>query len=250
MSFNKKRKNTSPFASMATDGIKNGDVISAESFRKMRNEAELKNAQSHKSSQRTPKDRKKKKKEKKSREQIIFEIKHNVNRWDALYRGEVARLESNPDLIKRDKEYYYQVKVMLYIAEHYPNLQYVTHASPNGGSRSGFFEAFRLSCAGLSKGHPDVQVLYPINNYHGLFIEMKKEFEDYRNDKVALSEVSYYQHLHRLKLLETGFMAVVCYGYEEAIDTVKRYMEGKKPSDLVLHRWDNYDWESLAKLPD
>lgn len=225
MNKTKNRKNANPFANVATDGINNGDRKSAAEFREMMQQAEKISVTKNGTTNKAGGTRKKKKKKKKTREEVIFEVRHNVGRWDALYRGEIARLEANPNLISRDREYYYQVKVMLYVAENYPELQYLAHASPNGGARSGF-EAFRLGCAGLSKGHPDLQFLYPSSGYHGLFIEMKKEIGDYRKEAVALSEVSYYQHLHRIKFQQTGYLSVVCYGYEEAIATIDAYMKG------------------------
>ena len=246
-----KKNNRSPFANISTEGIKNGDTVSVSLFRELKKDADKRESQglvSSGSSKSNGKNGNKKKKKKKlTREEIIFNIEHNINKWDALYRSEIARLEGKPTLIQRDKEYYYQVNLLLYIAENYSHLQYLTHASPNGGARSDF-EAYRLTCAGLSRGHPDVQVQYPVGIYHGIYIEMKKEMEDYRSEKVALSEVAYLQHKHRIKLNETGYLALVCYGFEEAKEAINCYMTNKPIPPHILNRWDDYDWRKLAKV--
>lgn len=136
---------------------------------------------------------------------------------------------------------------MLYVAENYPKLKRLVHASPNGGKRS-LLEGKRLKRAGACKGHPDLQFMVPRMGYCGLFIEMKKLPTDYgKNPEIALREVHIDQHLVRVDLLEQGYLAVVCYGPREAIEVITAYMADQPLPVVVTARWDSFDWEEKAK---
>ncbi|MDN2483844.1 hypothetical protein [Vibrio agarivorans] len=166
--------------------------------------------------------------------------------WHVIYTKEISRLRSQPERLSSDKEYFYQVQLMESIAQAYPELEKLVNASPNGGSRNRF-EAARLKFAGLCKGFPDIQVCVARSGFNALFIELKKELSDYRSLKAALKEVSFEQHRCRVSLLEQGSLAVVAYGYDEAWRVFQAYIAGGELPDEVLSRWDEYDWQLLAK---
>lgn len=223
------------FANIDTAGINHGQTMTAAEFRKLAKLEVVTNTEQP--TRRTKKDKKKSNNHSKDGVELP---------WYATYLSEVVRLESEPELIDRDREYYYQVKIMLHIAKTYPELKYITHASPNGGRRDGF-EAVRLTFAGLRKGHPDLQIIRPNDLYTSLFIEMKKCVSDYGTERTAYREVSIEQHECRVALLSSGALSIVAFGYEEAISAIDAYMNNQKVNDKILNRWDDYDWRTLAK---
>lgn len=87
---------------------------------------------------------------------------------------------------------------------------------PNGGSRNKK-EAKNLKRQGVRAGVPDLMVPVPKRGCNGLFIELKVG----RNKPTE-------KQLEWLDLLnENGYKAVVCYGFDEARETVIWYMEGE-----------------------
>ena len=94
----------------------------------------------------------------------------------------------------------------------YPELELIYHV-PNGGKRNKS-EAIRLKRAGVKKGVPDLFLPAARGNYHGLYIEMK-----YGNGKTSKEQKEWIE-----KLNKQGYKAVVCNGFEEARETIERYI--------------------------
>lgn len=88
-------------------------------------------------------------------------------------------------------------------------------AVPNGGSRNKI-EAYNLKRQGLKPGVPDIMLPVAKCNYHGLFIELK-----YGKNKTTDNQVKYIDYLNK-----NGYLAVVCYGCDQAFDTIKKYLKG------------------------
>lgn len=84
---------------------------------------------------------------------------------------------------------------------------------PNGGSRN-IVEAVKLKRLGVKRGIPDICIPVPFNQYHALYIEMKR---------TSQSVLSDYQIAWIEKLNELGCLAVVAKGCEEAIEHVRAY---------------------------
>ncbi|WP_409589825.1 hypothetical protein [Vibrio jasicida] len=225
-----------------TAGIENGARLSAKDFQDLVKKGAL---QQHgvRSNHENSKPKEKKSRKSKNRKQHSgVELP-----WYCLYLKERCRLEADIQLLESDKEYYYQVSVMLYVSQTYPFLERLVHASPNGGNRTPT-EGMRLKCAGALKGIPDIQFMVAKLGFHGLYIEMKKLPSDYGKDpEIALREVHLDQHLVREALLGQGYLAVVCYGVDEAISVIKAYMEEQEVPVHILRRWDQWDWRTLAK---
>lgn len=97
-------------------------------------------------------------------------------------------------------------------------------AVPNGGSRSKrrglSLEAIRLKAEGVKPGVPDIFLAHANSHYHGLFIEMKRASK-------SLSKVSDEQKLWQERLLKQGYLAVICYGADEAITVIKDYIKNE-----------------------
>ena len=96
----------------------------------------------------------------------------------------------------------------------YPDLK-LLFAIPNGGSRHKL-EAINLKKQGLKSGIPDICLPVARANYHGLWIELK----------VGKGKTSDNQDWWIEKLTNQGYRCKVCYGFEEAKNTILEYLEG------------------------
>lgn len=94
----------------------------------------------------------------------------------------------------------------------YPDLQWMYHI-PNGGKRS-ITTAKRLKAEGVKPGVPDVCLPVPKGEYHGLYIEMKA-----RKNKTTKNQDEWLTALS-----SNGYSTAVCYGWEEAVGVIKRYL--------------------------
>lgn len=89
---------------------------------------------------------------------------------------------------------------------------YLIHI-PNGGSRN-VIEAAKFKKMGVKAGVPDLQLLVPNGLIHGLWIELKS--------KAGKLQPS--QRLMMQRLEEQGYMCKVCFGADEAIQEIKKYL--------------------------
>lgn len=95
----------------------------------------------------------------------------------------------------------------------YPMLEYIFHV-PNERKCS-IQQGARLKKAGVKRGVPDICLPYPNKGFNGLWIEMKAV-----DGRVSDQQKAYIKFLN-----DVGYMAVVCYGSEDAIRTIKEYLE-------------------------
>lgn len=95
-----------------------------------------------------------------------------------------------------------------------PRLQLLHHI-PNGGFRQRATAA-RLKLEGVKAGVPDICLPVPTGKYHGLYIEMKKRDRSNRPTREQMLWIE--------MLSDQGYRAVVCYGADEAIDEIIRYL--------------------------
>lgn len=88
-------------------------------------------------------------------------------------------------------------------------------ATENGGSRH-ILEAVNLKKRGVKAGVPDIFVAIPNQGWHGLFIELKRK----TNYKVSEKQ----QEMIKL-LLNQGYLAHVCLGWEDAKNKIENYLK-------------------------
>ena len=94
----------------------------------------------------------------------------------------------------------------------YPELG-LLFAIPNGGKRDKLV-AMQLQREGVKPGVPDLCLPVPSAGWHGLFIELKwgrNTTTDKQNEWLE-------------RLTEQGYLAVVCYGWQEAADVIRDYL--------------------------
>lgn len=100
----------------------------------------------------------------------------------------------------------------------HPELR-LLHSVPNGGYRRGR-EAKRLKAEGVRPGVPDLCFPVARGGFHGLYIEMKKP----KCAKSRAGTLSLEQSQWLNDLADQGYLAVVCVGFEAAINTLESYL--------------------------
>lgn len=97
----------------------------------------------------------------------------------------------------------------------YPVLRWM-YAVPNGGKRNKITAA-ALKREGVRPGMLDIVVPCARGGFHGLYIEMKRT----KGGTVSKEQKEWLEYL-----LEAGYLAVVCKGWEEAKEVIERYLNG------------------------
>lgn len=100
-----------------------------------------------------------------------------------------------------------------YQLRRYPELELLYHI-PNGGKRDARTAA-NLKRQGVKAGVPDLHLPVARGGYHGLYIELKVG-KNRQTDK---------QKEWQKQLREQGYLATVCYGWQEAAQTLTGYLE-------------------------
>ncbi len=99
----------------------------------------------------------------------------------------------------------------------YPELKLLYHI-PNEGKRS-VVNGANLKKAGLKKGVPDLCLPVARGNYNSLYIEMKRN----KRCRPSAEQIEW-----QIGLNAEGNRAVVCYSADEAIETIKWYVNLKE----------------------
>ncbi len=93
------------------------------------------------------------------------------------------------------------------------------HAVPNGAT-TGKREGARLKAEGLKAGVPDLCLPVARAGYHGLYVELKRQ-------NGCESDLSDEQKKWLRGLVENGYYACWCRGYEQALETILAYLDGR-----------------------
>jgi len=119
--------------------------------------------------------------------------------------------------MKKITEYSEQVAIFKWAKLHenkYPMLKYM-FATLNGVKLS-IFQAKKAKAGGNRKGVPDIILPYDNGKYNGLYLELKIE-----GGRPTKEQREY------IRFLKTNnYYSDVRYGFEEAIDLIKDYIEG------------------------
>lgn len=76
-------------------------------------------------------------------------------------------------------------------------------------------QAVKTKASGMKAGYPDIFLPVAKAGYHGLFIELKE-----KGGAVQPNQKWWKQELNA-----GGYLSVVCYGANEAIDMIKNYLD-------------------------
>src|SRR5690606_26352879 len=90
--------------------------------------------------------------------------------------------------------------------------------------KASYYAGYIMKRMGVLKGASDLFMAWPNGGFHGLFIEVKSKTGRPTPEQQAF--------LERMKAV--GYKAVVCYGAEEVINTMKEYLSlAASGSDIV-----------------
>lgn len=112
-----------------------------------------------------------------------------------------------------------------YLRKTYPHI--VWRASPEG-IRLSIGQATKMKRSGLiQRSLPDLEIFQPTTQFHGLFIEMKKEdFKLRKSDGVLYKNPHAFEQLETLnKLLSQGYFATFCCGADHAKNVLDAYLK-------------------------
>lgn len=107
-----------------------------------------------------------------------------------------------------------QVALVTWFSRAYPCWNHLLWATPNGGSRNRI-EAAKLRKEGVRRGVPDLFLALPLNGFHGLFIEMKRQ---------KGGTVSPEQKAMLKALTEQGYIAQIARGCDEGKSIINHYL--------------------------
>ena len=92
------------------------------------------------------------------------------------------------------------------------------HASANGGHRVKSVAA-KLKSSGVKPGVPDIFLPVARHGYFGLFIELKKPKDTTPAGRPTKQQLEWLQQLS-----SSGYLAVLCVGWEAAKQTITDYL--------------------------
>lgn len=110
------------------------------------------------------------------------------------------------------KELMVQISVVNWLKLNYPKIIYCASA---GGMRTSLSVAKKMKASGYVKGFPDLQIMHPTKRHHGMFIELKADKKSYPTKE----QKEWIEKLNKL-----GYYAVICKGFDSAIEEITRYI--------------------------
>lgn len=117
-----------------------------------------------------------------------------------------------------------------------PELALMYHVANEGKRTNGGI----LKAAGLKSGVPDICLPVPNNGFHGLYIELK-----FGKNKTTKAQEEFMALLKK-----QNYKTAVCYGFEEARETILEYLSepGHMPKDMCIQAaWINEKCEGFLQ---
>ena len=105
-----------------------------------------------------------------------------------------------------------QIAVVNWLRSNFPEILYCASA---GGMRTSLSVAKKMKASGYVKGFPDLGIFHPTMKHHGMFIELKADKKGYASKE----QKEWIEMLNR-----RGYYAVVCKGFDAAIEEITEYL--------------------------
>lgn len=122
-------------------------------------------------------------------------------------------IKAHPTQVPESVEQTCLFRWAVYASAKYPELDLMYHI-PNEGKRSQIGGAM-LKAQGLKAGVPDVCLPVPRGKFHGLYIELKAG-----KNRATEKQLEWMD-----KLSAQGYITALCYGWESASETIRKYLE-------------------------
>lgn len=122
-----------------------------------------------------------------------------------------------------------QIMVADYIRLRYPDA--IFHSDFGSGIRLTMGQAIKQKrLNGGRRSYPDMFIAEPVGEYHGLFIELKKDgTRILKKDGKLVADAHIREQAEMLQKLEQkGFKAYFAVGFEQAKQIIDEYLGGKK----------------------
>jgi len=114
-------------------------------------------------------------------------------------------------------------QICTYIKLQYPKIIFNTDLS---GIKLTMGQAIQLKKLRSSNGFPDIQILQPNDNFHGLFLEVKKESPyQKKNGHLKTDAHLIEQNEMHIKLKERGYASLFVWTFEMAKQIIDQYLK-------------------------
>lgn len=136
--------------------------------------------------------------------------------------SEYKSLPSIKKKYRQRKEESLQIQVSSYLRAKYPDVIFTSESS---GVRVSMGQAVKMKKQRSTHKLPDMIILKPMKQYHGLCLELKKEGETVWLKNGSLSTNKHIQEQAETlrELVRLGFIAEFAVGYNEAIKIIDKY---------------------------
>ena len=123
-------------------------------------------------------------------------------------------------------------------------LQDYSYMVPNGTQLAGTgkrraIQMTNLKAQGLRPGVSDIVIAYPVGEYHGAYIEMKRVRASYGGPAAIKSAVRPEQVEWLIRMRGVGYWCAISYGAEDFRELVTLYLRGKAVPDFSCFRDDS-----------
>lgn len=123
------------------------------------------------------------------------------------------RMDKSRSVVSKFAESYEQIAAMDWLRAQYPII--AEHTLHIGNERKSTpYAGYIMKRMGVLKGASDLFIAWPVEHYHGLFIELKSKI-----GKPTKSQLDFMQKMKRV-----GYRTAICYGAQEVIDTITEYL--------------------------
>ena len=131
-------------------------------------------------------------------------------------------------LYKKQLEFELQKNICKFLSLQFPKVVFISDAT--SGAKLTIPQAVRNSLIQKSDFKiPDLQILEPNKDWHGLFLELKKETPYKKNGGIKASQNNHLdEQENSMKLLRAkGYLACFCWSFDQAKEIIEEYIKNK-----------------------
>lgn len=133
------------------------------------------------------------------------------------------------------KEESLQTAIVKYLRLQYPGV--IFHVDHGSAKRRSYAEQAMMKRQQYKAGYPDFQILKPVGNWHGLLMELKKDYQTlfYKNGtlKPGSDDHFYIQQDFMTELVNAGYCAQFVWSFDVAKALIDQYLSGSLKSPYL-----------------